>query len=454
MKLGAVYVFVVSCALVVVVEATNFTSVLTWAEENGYWWSPKIKFTTEEGKGVSGTAIEEIYPGDVLFKADDQLFLTSSKGVFRECEGIIEGGELCEFLTKLETPSLVELGDYSPHCKLVVYMVVVQKVKKGPFHVYVENLPWGRENENIVALWPKQQREVFRVFRGPYHQWAVVDHEQVLTKLYELVNETKFSKSLGGISMEELIQGFHLVSSRVFGHRGHPPNWESTTLAMIPVLDYLNHHPWGNPFCRGGSCITVADQGSRVGEEVLVSYGENTNPDLAIVYGFVPDYGNNPAHFIHLDFPILLEDYSPCPLREEGTPPGEKEAREFLEENQIHLQTNCYLNTGNNILRLLAYIKKPEDVAISTLLEELDTGEDVVVSVENEIYSVELLLRVLAEREDEFNELLTKEYTHPPLMNKLLVLDQRLLQTCGVFWRDWLTSYLKELSRKSFPRII
>ena len=80
-----------------------------------------------------------------------------------------------------------------------------------------------------------------------------------------------------------------------------------TTEAICPGADLLNHDPASTAFLRWcPNCEAVqliAEKNISVGEQIMISYGEKTDGELLLSYGFVPTKGSNPHDGCLFAFP-------------------------------------------------------------------------------------------------------------------------------------------------------
>jgi hypothetical protein len=353
----------------------SYIDVLEWAGDVGYKWSEKVKFNISENN-VYCYAGEDIQVDDQLIFINEDFILSSTKGVFKQCGNIYEG--LCEALRQEETDE-----------RLVLYIAVVRNVKKGPFSLYIENLPDVNFTTNVL-LWPETVQKFFKIFNGPYYEW-IGQGEKMVTLLYEKWGE-KFK-----LTKTDLYHALFLVKSRVFGF---VDNGEDT-ITMIPVLDYINHHPQHSQYFRdNGEKIMKSDVEYKKGDEIFARYGQNTNPDLLIVYGFI--LPNNPVHYIHLKINDTLA---------------------------VDMDSDCYLEDGLDVLRYMSlkeFFKSIDEFDTPVVIPK---EEDTIISVSNELAALSLFVRLLEVQET----VLKKNQDNillPELLRTLIDIDLSIISKC------------------------
>ena len=72
---------------------------------------------------------------------------------------------------------------------------------------------------------------------------------------------------------------------------------QADCLALVPYADLLNHSPYSQsyfmsntlPFSDEWEVVLYADRAFAKDDQVLVSYGQKSNAELLLLYGFVVD---------------------------------------------------------------------------------------------------------------------------------------------------------------------
>jgi histone-lysine N-methyltransferase SETD3 len=72
---------------------------------------------------------------------------------------------------------------------------------------------------------------------------------------------------------------------------------ETGELALVPYADLLNHSPYCSayffynevPFSKEREVVLYADRSYAKNDQVLISYGQKSNAELLLLYGFVVD---------------------------------------------------------------------------------------------------------------------------------------------------------------------
>ena len=95
---------------------------------------------------------------------------------------------------------------------------------------------------------------------------------------------------------------YDLVQSRVIGARGdHGDHGENgDTLRIVPLIDMAQHSSCGGQFTfRNGKMTLLAGRAMEESEECFLDYGDRTNDEFALQYGFVPERNNNDMVTVH-----------------------------------------------------------------------------------------------------------------------------------------------------------
>ncbi|KAH7533519.1 ribulose-1,5 bisphosphate carboxylase/oxygenase large subunit N-methyltransferase, chloroplastic isoform X2 [Ziziphus jujuba] len=84
--------------------------------------------------------------------------------------------------------------------------------------------------------------------------------------------------------------------------------------ALVPWADMLNHDCEVETFLdydkSSQGVVFTTDRSYQPGEQVFISYGNKSNGELLLSYGFVPREGTNPSDSVEL--PLSLEKYDKC----------------------------------------------------------------------------------------------------------------------------------------------
>merc|ERR1712070_1350985 len=94
-----------------------------------------------------------------------------------------------------------------------------------------------------------------------------------------------------GASYENFVWAMSMLFSRAVNLK------EDAMLALVPYADLLNHSPYSNcyfmcnkiPFSDEKEVTLYADRNYAAGDQILISYGQKSNAELLLLYGFVID---------------------------------------------------------------------------------------------------------------------------------------------------------------------
>lgn len=96
----------------------------------------------------------------------------------------------------------------------------------------------------------------------------------------------------GALTKEALTRAFSLVLSRAIRLEGVPGS-PTPVDALVPWADLLNHESTSQAFLSYDALMDAVmlrcDRDYTVGEQVVCSYGQKTNGQLLLSYGFVPE---------------------------------------------------------------------------------------------------------------------------------------------------------------------
>eukprot|EP01084_Bolivina_argentea_P013680 25657_1 len=167
------------------------------------------------------------------------------------------------------------------HSLMALYILYEQqKGKHSKWQYYIDLFPKNFSNIPIYYT----QRELNQLNGS-----VILD--TINTKLTSLHNEYNAIHNIINIpfSFEEYKWAITAVQSRVFG-------WNNT-IWMIPVFDMLNHNnnpdvEWDGNNPENGFIFTAIND-IKYGNEIYTSYGEKSNIELLLLYGFILDYNHN-----------------------------------------------------------------------------------------------------------------------------------------------------------------
>ena len=159
-------------------------------------------------------------------------------------------------------------------------------------------------------------------------------------------------------------------------------------LALVPYADLMNHNPYSNTYIdsqtSGGITSFInkkeevaiySDRSYKKFEQVFISYGEKSNSDLLLLYGFALE--RNPYNAVDITVGLSKED----PLYTGKRAYLAKSGRDATSV-RFPLQQNRYPSELVDFLRLL--LVEPDDIGIQPL-ERIDFNEPISPSLERRV---------------------------------------------------------------------
>lgn len=157
-------------------------------------------------------------------------------------------------------------------------------------------------------------------------------------------------------------------------------------LALVPYADLMNHNPYSNTYIdaeRSGlpflskteNVALYTDRAYKQFEQVFINYGEKSNADLLLLYGFSLD--RNPFNAVDVTIGLSRED----PMYGQKKAYLDKAGR-GVSSVRFPLQGNRYPSELVDFLRLL--LVEPEDIGMQSV-ENVDFNEPISPSLERRV---------------------------------------------------------------------
>lgn len=159
-------------------------------------------------------------------------------------------------------------------------------------------------------------------------------------------------------------------------------------LALVPYADLMNHNPFSNTYIdaqtTGGMASFIkrkeevaiySDRSYKKFEQVFISYGEKSNSDLLLLYGFALE--RNPFNSVDITVGLSKKD----PLYVGKRAYLAKSGKDAISV-RFPLQQNRYPSELVDFLRLL--LVEPDDLGMQTL-ERVDFNEPISPSLERRV---------------------------------------------------------------------
>jgi len=327
--------------------------LVRWLDENGVELSDqagwgraahplRIEAQTVEDFELSGRGLlarKEIVQGEMIVRIPSSLIMT------RETAQQVLG------------PSVVSdsLGEY-----LCLALLLVYERAKGAssfWAPYINILPtkeevgqsWAWEAEDMALL------EGSKITDSSASLRAKIGREHA-TLLTEVVRPNGLDESV--FSLDAFEWAMSMLLSRAIDLR------EVETLALVPYADLLNHSPYASSyffynkiaFSKDREVCLYADRAYAKNDQVLISYGQKSNAELLLLYGFVVD--RNLFDEVELTISLSEED------------PRYDEKKEFLRLQGLKTSMAFPLLIDRYSSELLQYLRlccvTPADGALSS----------------------------------------------------------------------------------------
>mmetsp|Transcript_15842 Transcript_15842/g.20937 ORF Transcript_15842/g.20937 Transcript_15842/m.20937 type:complete len:506 (+) Transcript_15842:53-1570(+) len=302
--------------------------LLDWLSDNGVYIFDKsdwgqaphaLAVSTEtadefdnEPSGRGMVARYEIKEGDELFTLPFELTLTKVAAEKEFGKNIIHDG----------------LSEY-----FAIAMLLIKERSKGEssfWKPYIDVLP-TLEEVNPTIVWSEED---LATLEGSPLVSATISLKLKLKKEFETLNEDIFQKypdifPADVFNLEAYKWAFVMLFSRAICINNLE---DGPAIALVPYADLFNHNPFASSFIdarsKGGfftqkkqEVVVYADRGYKKFEQVFISYGQKSNLELLLLYGFALD--RNPYNSV--DLTVVLPDSDPLYTNK----------KEFLEDKGI-----------------------------------------------------------------------------------------------------------------------
>lgn len=189
-----------------------------------------------------------------------------------------------------------------------VICTMVDSKANSPYTQYVASLP---QYTNGVLEWTDEE---VSMLKGSYlydlalhikdaTEASILELETLVEAITQRPNEKEANElSIVGMSKVErrkiFLKAFSILLSRLIRLDHVPSSKETTVEVLCPWIDFANHDCLSDTYIKFNHAtnrveMTTSQKYSQ-GDEVCVSYGQKTNGELLLSYGFLPTIGTNP----------------------------------------------------------------------------------------------------------------------------------------------------------------
>ena len=223
--------------------------LLEWARAEGAWWNG-IDFVIDGAGNVSTVATRALPRGEMILSVPRSLMIVDNELGTRERE---------------------------PDASLAAWLA---RRAPGPWRAYVDSLP-----AELPELPMFHDDEDLAMLAG------TTAYRDVQSSVANIVDVHAYLRE--AVPLADFMWGFGIVQSRGF----HAPGTLEHRVALVPLVDLLNHHPGDTTWTYDGRMVVSTERAFLAGEEVCFSYGDRrSNSYLFGHYGFtLPDNAANEA---------------------------------------------------------------------------------------------------------------------------------------------------------------
>lgn len=353
---------------------------IEWLDENGVWVKQQSAWgkaphplvissnTVDEGEtcGRGLLARESIGEGELLMTIPLDLCLT--RAVAQE----VVGKDV--------------IPDYIDEYIAIAILLMSEKLKgtASRWKPYIDILPDVGEVYPSF-LWAEEELEMLK---GSPCYSASKSLRKKLEKEYSTTMSDVLSRHANKLPLQKFtIDIFMWAFVMLFSRAARLTSKSSgEELALVPYADLMNHNPYSNTYIdaeRSGlpflskteNVALYTDRAYKQFEQVFINYGEKSNADLLLLYGFSLD--RNPFNAVDVTIGLSRED----PMYGQKKAYLDKAGR-GVSSVRFPLQGNRYPSELVDFLRLL--LVEPEDIGMQSV-ENVDFNEPISPSLERRV---------------------------------------------------------------------
>lgn len=237
--------------------------------------------TDELGSGEYGLiAKSDLEPGDILVWAPTSLLLTKKKAVAL-------WGDIVEPLQDRIAIAL---------------LLIHERIFKGEESVwssYWESLPsFDGDVAGPSFLWSEEE---WQWLEGSDGYPATIQMHNAIIDDFDDLSSNLFSSSPADFPSSVFTYDNYRWACAVVASRAYGDDAEGTSLAIAPLVDFLNHRAGALQLTRfSNGIVAYAHKRYEAGDQVWVSYGGKSNAQLLSQYGFVDDDNMEEAVYLRI----------------------------------------------------------------------------------------------------------------------------------------------------------
>ena len=280
------------------------------------------------------------------------------------------------------------IPDYMDEYIAIAVLLMREKLKgeQSRWKPYLDILP-SKEEVNPAYIWSDEELEMLR---GSPTYPAAKSLRRKIEAEFEELQSTTFSRNSEQFpshlySFDLFLWSFVILFSRA---TRLPSKLSGEELALVPYADLLNHSPYSSTYIDSQTAWGISsflnkrqevavysDRSYKKFEQVFISYGEKSNSDLLLLYGFALE--RNPFNAVDITVGLSKED----PLYAAKRAYLAKSGRNALSV-RFPLQQSRYPSELVDFLRLL--LVEAKDIGTQPI-ERIDFNEPISPSLERRV---------------------------------------------------------------------
>lgn len=258
---------------------------LNWLRANGSQISPKIaiKDYSSEGARLGLSALEDVKKDEILFTIPRGSLLTRKTCRYRET--------IKKYCARQGWVPLM-------------WSIILEKAdkEKSFWKPYFDIVPdWI----DLPSTWSEDEQG--RRLAGTGLEHLIPETEDQFKKLF-LAHKDKFTQTKD-LTVNEFNRLFHFAGSLTSAYSFTEDAEKIEDIAIVPLADILNHRTNCNNarlFYGADVLKMVCIRDVSAGEQLFNTYGDLSNSQLFIKYGYVD--AENPFNVVHFDLEWLIEE--------------------------------------------------------------------------------------------------------------------------------------------------
>ncbi|KAM3160304.1 SET domain-containing protein [Lachancea thermotolerans] len=425
-------------------------SCVEWARSHGSVIDDRVEFRADPNQGTYAVANARISEGSVLVTIPRKLLITTTLAEkhFR-LKNPVESNPnalLQLFLSKLKfsSKSCDEISFFQP------FMDVLPLIRDihSPYFWSSEELT-ALKGTDLLIKTERNLKKVIEEWFGLITKAKAADDEDTAFYLqsssnphFQVSDHMSYSKSSSWHSFSSYLWSAYIVSSRAFPELIlENENLKNINQAFLyPIVDFLNHHSgqkvqWQLNKDRNGVSFSSGNQIEK-GQEIFNNYGDKSNEELLLNYGFAIQNNMNDSSTLTLRLPPgQLESLKSCDLtlRDQN-----------LAENSVNFLLTLDSPLPMPLMKLFGILSKLTSEKFITARSVLDGSEQLNAIIEQKLSFFKDASKLKVSLKSPIRSKSTKAY---------MAGQKRIFQEASDFIKKFQKKVLKELKPLSFKSL-